>query len=133
MRSIRFFGLFLPLAVITATSAATPTPASAQTALDGEWLFVLNSPMGASEIPLTIQQDGDRLVATLSVDVPEGQGFSMEGSVDGASVRFFTEVDYEGMPMEISLDGAVEDDAMSGMADYGGMAQGDWTAERAEG
>lgn len=130
MRTLRFVALLLAMLAIPASA---PSPAAAQTALDGEWLFVLNSPMGASEIPLTIQQDGDRLVATLSVDVPEGQDFSMEGSTDGTSVRFFTEVDYEGMPMEINLDGAVADGAMSGMADYGGMARGDWTAERAGG
>ncbi|MDX1567423.1 MAG: hypothetical protein R3223_06455, partial [Longimicrobiales bacterium] len=63
----------------------------------------------------------------------DGQEFNLEGSLEGSAIRWSAEVDYEGMPILISLSGNVADGSMSGTADYGGMAHGDWSARRAEG
>lgn len=121
------------VALLTLALACTPSEASAQAALDGNWLLVLNSPVGVFEIPVSVAQDGDRLVATLAVEAPDGQEFDLEGSLEGSSVRWSTEVDYEGMPLVLSLTGSVSEGTMSGIADYGGMAQGDWSAKRSDG
>ena len=121
------------LSALTVLLAYAPSAASAQTALDGNWLLVLNSPVGVFEIPVSIGQDGTRLTASLAVEAPDGQEFSLEGDLEGSAVSWFTEVDYEGMPIALSLTGSVSDGAMSGTVDYGGMAQGDWSARRLEG
>lgn len=128
---MRSFGLLL--AALTVTLFAIPSDASAQTAVDGNWLLVLNSPVGVFEIPVSVAQDGEQVLATLAVEAPDGQEFSLEGSLQGSAIRWSAEVDYEGMPIVISLSGNVSEVTMSGTADYGGMAQGDWSAERAEG
>lgn len=125
--------LGLLLAVLTVTTFSTPAEVSAQTAVDGNWLLVLNSPVGVFEIPVSVAQDGEQVMATLAVDAPSGEDFSLEGSLEGTAIRWSAEVDYEGMPIVISLSGNVADGSMSGTADYGGMAQGDWSAKRAEG
>lgn len=125
--------LVLLLAALTVTVLSTPAEASAQTAVDGNWLLVLNSPVGVFEIPVSVAQEGEQVMATLAVEAPDGQEFSLEGSLQGAAIRWSAEVDYEGMPIVISLSGNVTEGTMSGTADYGGMAQGDWSAERAEG
>ncbi|MFW6200761.1 MAG: hypothetical protein ACOC8K_09310 [Gemmatimonadota bacterium] len=128
---MRYFGLLL--AVLMVTLFATPSEASAQTAVDGNWLLVLNSPVGLFEIPVSVVQDGELVLATLAVEAPDGQEFSLEGSLQGSAIHWSAEVDYEGMPIVISLSGSVSEATMSGTADYGGMAQGDWSARRAEG
>lgn len=128
---MRFLGVLSTLLTISLISM--PADASAQTVVDGNWLLVLNSPVGVFEIPVSIAQDGEQVMATLAVEAPDGQEFNLEGSLEGSAIRWSAEVDYEGMPILISLSGNVADGSMSGTADYGGMAQGDWSARRAEG
>ncbi|MEX0935812.1 MAG: hypothetical protein WD013_02830 [Gemmatimonadota bacterium] len=117
--------------VLLLLAAPVPSQLSAQSVVEGDWMFLLISPQGESEIPLTVTRDGAALMAELSVDVPPGQpGFNMMGTLAGSNVTWTTEVDFQGMPLEINLSGVVDGDEMSGAADYGGMAQGTWSAQR---
>lgn len=115
------------LAVLLVVS---PTQAAAQSAVEGTWVMTIQSPEGPSEFPIQIVQEGD----ALTVSAPPGPDaqFTFEGSVDGSNVRFEMEVDYQGTPLPITLTGSTSEASMDGIADFGGMAQGTWSAERSE-
>jgi hypothetical protein len=123
MRSLVYMlALAVPLVLLPAKGAAQ--------SLDGTWNITLNSPEGIFEFPVAISQDGN----ALNVQAPPGPEpqLTFSGSVDGSSVQFAFETDYQGAPMEITLIGAVSGGRMDGSADFGGLAQGTWTAEKAE-
>lgn len=48
----------------------------------------------------------------------------------GHDVVLVLTIDYQGAPMTITLTGVVADGRMSGGADYGGLAEGTWSAAR---
>ena len=52
------------------------------------------------------------------------------GTVDGSSVRFEFDTDYEGAALPITLSGRITSGRMQGPADFGGLAVGDWNAVR---
>lgn len=107
-----------------------PSKGAAQASLDGNWNLTLNSPEGIFEFPVAISQDGN----ALDVQAPPGPDpqLTFSGTVNGSSVQFEFETDYQGAPMAITLFGSVEGSHMDGSADFGGLAQGTWSAEKAE-
>lgn len=107
-----------------------PAKGTAQTSLDGTWNVTLNSPEGVFEFPVAVSQDGD----TLNVQAPPGPEpqLTFTGTLSGTSVQMAFETNYQGAPMEITLTGSVDGSHMGGSADYGGLAQGTWTADKAE-
>jgi hypothetical protein len=48
----------------------------------------------------------------------------------GSDVTIVLTVDYQGSPMIITYTGAVDGKRMSGDCDFGGLAQGNWSAVR---
>ena len=56
----------------------------------------------------------------------------MAGVVDGSDVRWSWDLDFQGTPLDVVLAGTVADGSMSGMADFGGMAEGTWSASKDE-
>jgi hypothetical protein len=115
------------LALCAATAIlAAPQHASAQSEIEGSWALSLVSPEGNFDIPLTITQEGDSLVAR----IPTGAVF-FTGHQTATGVEFFWPLVYQGMDLPTTLTGAFQDGTWSGIADFGGMAQGTWTAQRA--
>jgi hypothetical protein len=53
------------------------------------------------------------------------------GTLTGNDLKFSFTINTQGMALPITLTGKVEGDTMSGKADFGGFAEGDWTAKRA--
>jgi hypothetical protein len=105
---------------------AASQPVSAQSEIEGSWALSLVSPEGNFDIPLTITQEGDSLVAR----IPTGAVF-LTGYQTPTGVEFFWPLVYQGMDLPTTLTGAFQDGTWSGTADFGGMAQGTWTARRA--
>jgi hypothetical protein len=105
---------------------AASQPVSAQSEIEGSWALSLVSPEGNFDIPLTITQEGDSLVAR----IPTGAVF-FTGYQTPTGVEFFWPLVYQGMDLPTTLTGAFQDGTWSGIADFGGMAQGTWTAQRA--
>jgi hypothetical protein len=85
----------------------------------------LQSPEGSFDIPLTITQEGDSLVAR----IPTGAVF-FTGHETATGVEFFWPLVYQGTDLPTTLVGSFQDGAWSGTADFGGMAAGTWTAQR---
>ena len=110
-----------------------PLPADgvAQTDLSGMWTLTLQSDQGDTPLPVTIVQDGENLKAT--GEIPDLGPVEMTGTIDGSEVAFEWIFYVEGMEVAITLEGTVADDGtISGTADFGGFAQGGWSAKRAE-
>ena len=104
----------------------------AQTDLSGMWTLTMQTEQGDQPLPVTIVQDGETLKAT--GEVPDFGPIEMVGTIDGSEVAFEWVVDAQGMEVLIVLTGTVADDGtISGTADFGGFAQGGWSAKREEG
>lgn len=114
------------VACATAALLATSQPVSAQSQIEGSWMLALQSPEGAFDIPLTITQEGDSLVAR----IPTGAVF-LTGHETSNGVEFFWPLIYQGTDLPTTLTGSFRDGTWTGTADFGGMAQGSWTAQRA--
>ena len=105
------------------------TDGVAQTPLAGDWILSISSPEGDFDLPVTIGQDGDALTLAGRGDLA---GLVMTGALDGSDVRWSWDLDYQGTPLDILLAGTVTEGSMSGMADFGGLADGTWSAKRVE-
>jgi hypothetical protein len=106
-----------------------PGLASAQTTVAGNWDVTINSPQGANTSLVVFKQDGDKVSGVL-----KGRGGELPfegGTLTGNDLKFSFTINTQGMQLPITLTGKVEGDTMSGKADFGGFAEGDWTAKRA--
>jgi hypothetical protein len=114
---------------VLALGLLTAAPALAQTNVAGDWDITINSPQGANTSKVTFKQDTDKLDGLFKS--PAGE-LAFKGTVDGDAVKFTFTVNFQGMPLDIKMDGKVAGDTMTGKADFGGFAEGDWTAKRAD-
>ena len=106
-----------------------PGLASAQTTVAGNWDVTINSPQGANTSLVVFKQDGDKVSGVL-----KGRGGELPfegGTLTGNDLKFSFTINTQGMALPITLTGKVEGDTMSGKADFGCFAEGDWTAKRA--
>jgi hypothetical protein len=89
----------------------------------------INSPQGANTSLVVFKQDGDKVSGVL-----KGRGGELPfegGTLTGNDLKFSFTINTQGMALPITLTGKVEGDTMTGKADFGGFAEGDWTAKRA--
>ena len=106
-----------------------PGLASAQTTVAGNWDVTINSPQGANTSLVVFKQDGDKVSGVFKGRAGE---LPFEGgTLTGNDLKFSFTINAQGMQLPITLTGKVEGDTMSGKADFGGFAEGDWTAKRA--
>jgi len=112
----------LAACAVTAILAA-PGAASAQSSIEGSWVFTVNSPEGTFDIPLTITLEEELFVGR----IPTGEVF-FTGTETASGVEFFWPLVYEGMDLPTTLIGSFKDGAWAGSADFGGMAEGTWVA-----
>jgi len=106
-----------------------PNLASAQTSVAGDWDVTINSPQGANTSLVTFKQDGDKVSGVF-----KGRAGELPfdgGTLTGNELKFSFTITTQGMQLPITLTGKVEGETMSGKADFGGFAEGDWTAKRA--
>jgi hypothetical protein len=89
--------------------------------LVGAWDMSLETPQGTRNFPLVVKEEGGKLV-------PSAPFTSAE--VKGSDVKMSMTVKVNDMDMVITYTGKVEGDAMKGDADFGGFAQGTWSAKR---
>ncbi len=119
------------LAAILFAVAMTALPA-AQTApkILGEWELTTLSPVGETTNTVEFKMDGDTFKAIAKS--PQGERPYDSAAVEGDKVSLVLTIDYQGQPMTISYLGTVADDAINGSVDFGGLAQGSFSAKRKE-
>ncbi len=114
------------LATFVAIAFAASTVAHAQNAGIGAWDLTTISPEGTTTSQVEIRQDGDKLVAVGKS--PRGERPYDSVEIKGDRITLVVTISYNGSPMVITYSGQVTRDAMSGDADFGGLATGSWSA-----
>jgi hypothetical protein len=94
----------------------------------GAWDATLTSPQGTFNIQITLKQDGEKVNG--AVKGPDGD-IPIEGTLTGKDLKLKYTIKFQGNDLLITLTAAVDGGSMKGTADYGGFAQGDFTAKRA--
>lgn len=105
-------------------------PLFAQTNVAGDWEVTINSPQGSNTAIASLKQDGDKVSGVLKNQMGE---LPFEGAtLTGDELKFMFTVNFQGTPLPITLTGKVKGGTIDGKADFGGMAEGDWTAKRVD-
>jgi hypothetical protein len=112
------------LALAVRPAAQTPEPSD----IAGSWDITTVSPLGESTNNMVVSKEGDALKAVAKSDQGELPYDKVEQS--GNTVKIVLTIDFQGTPMIITYTGTVEGKKMGGDADFGGLAQGTWSAVR---
>lgn len=124
-RSFRIISAFVLLAIVAGAAAQ----AKAQN-VTGEWDLTINSPQGSRTIKADFKQEGEKLSGVLRSQRGEVQ---LSGTVKGNEIKFSYPYSGDGLEFTITMSGSIDGGAMQGKADFGGFADGDWTANRPAG
>jgi hypothetical protein len=116
----------------TPAPAAKPAPAAAPAAgagpnVAGNWTLSIQTPMGARDSTLVLQQNGATLSGTMQS--PRGE-VPINGTINGKEVAFTMNVNVQGQDMKIDYAGTVENDAMKGKVVLGQFGEGTWSGKR---
>jgi hypothetical protein len=108
-------------------------PAAAQSSsVAGEWDVILNTPGGPRNLKALFKVEGEKLTGELRRENAPAPA-PLQGTVKGKEVKFSYTVRYNDNDLLITMIGNVEGDAIKGTADFGGVAQDEWSAKRASG
>jgi hypothetical protein len=113
---------------LLALTLLTASPVFAQTNITGDWDVTVVSPQGTNTTPVSFTQEGDKVSGIFKS--PQGQLPFDGGKMTGSDLTFTFTVTMQGMQLPITLTGKVDGTSMTGTADFGGFAQGEWTAKR---
>lgn len=103
-------------------------PVLGQSGAAGTWDVTLNSPQGTFNMQFILKQDGEKLSGAVKSQRGE---LPLEGTLKGKDITLKWTTKYQDNDLPITLTGALDGAAMKGTADYGGFAQGDFSAKRA--
>jgi hypothetical protein len=113
---------------LLALSLLIASPVFAQTDITGDWDVTVNSPQGSNTTPVTFKQEAGKVSGMFKS--PQGTLPFEGGTMAGNDLKFTFTVNVQGMELPITLTGKVEGETMTGKADFGGFAEGDWSAKR---
>ncbi len=124
----------LPAILLTLVFALSfAAPVSAQSThltgdLTGDWDLTITSPQGPNTSKASLKQEGEKLTGAFKGQRGE---LPLQGTVKGKEVKLTFTVKFQDQDMPITLSGLIEGETMKGDADFGGLAQGDWSGKRA--
>jgi hypothetical protein len=103
-------------------------PAAAQgSSVAGDWEIIMISPVGQHPVKASLKLDGEKLLGLVKGEIGETP---IEGTFTEKRVKIAFKVPYQGTDLLITLLGEIDGDSLKGTADYGGMAQGEWSGRR---
>ncbi len=111
-------------------AAAAAPMAKAQSGGGNEWEVTINSPQGAQTSTLVYTLEGETLKGQLK---NARGGLPVTGMLKGNDITVKFNYKAGDMEMLITLTGKVTGDTAKGEADFGGMAQGEWTGKKLAG
>ena len=116
--------------VVVAGLMARPVAQSQTATADivGDWDITTLSPIGEQTNVISISKDGEGFKAVAKS--PQGELPYDKVQLAGTTVTIVLTIQYENSPMIITYTGLVGEKSMSGDADFGGLAQGTWSAVR---
>jgi hypothetical protein len=117
-------------AIFTVLTLSFAAAARAQNAPDivGTWAMTTYSPQGENTNTMVVSREGDTLKAVARSDRGERPYDSI--SLSGDTVTIVMTISFSGAPMTITYTGKLSGTSMTGDADFGGMAQGSWSAAK---
>jgi hypothetical protein len=92
----------------------------------------MNTPQGAQNFRAEFAVEGETLKGQLKRG-NNPQGLPVTGTAKGKEVSFSYSVKFQEMDLKITMTGNIDGDNIKGVADFGGLAQDEWTAKRATG
>jgi len=113
---------------LLALALLTASPVFAQTNITGDWDVTVVSPQGPNTTPVSFKQDGDKVSGVFKG--AQGELPFDGGSMTGNDLKFSFTINFQGNSLPITLTGKVDGATMAGKADFGGFAEGDWSAKR---
>ena len=115
---------------LLALTLLTASPVFAQTNITGDWDVTVVSPQGPNTTPVTFKQEGDKVSGMFKS--PQGTLPFDSGKITGNDLTFTFTISFQGNSLPITLTGKVDGASMAGAADFGGFAQGEWSAKRSD-
>ncbi len=112
-------------------TAAAPVAAQAIN-LTGDWEIILKTPQGDFPVKVTIKQEGEKL-SGLARGPLGVRSAPVQGTIQGREVKAGCLIRMDNNDIQITLTGEVDGDSIKGKADFGGFAEGVWTAKRLSG
>ena len=116
---------FVASIVIAGSALAQPVPVS----VAGDWDVTVQSPQGTNTVLVTLKQDGEKLDGLFKSPLGE---LPFTGTLTGNEMKFNFMFPVDGQPLAITMTGKVDGETITGKADFGGFAEGDWSAKRAK-
>ena len=93
----------------------------------GAWEVTITSPRGTNTVKATFKQVGEKLEGVFK---READDVSLQGTVKGKEIKFSYTRRIQDNDLVITLTGEIEGDSIKGKADFGGFAEGEWSAKR---
>jgi hypothetical protein len=104
-------------------SFATVTMAQS---VDGNWEAKIVSPQGERVAPISLKQSGETITGKMGP-------YDITGTIKGSDVTLKYTVKFQDNDLPITMTGKLNGDAMAGKADFGGFAEGEWSAKKSDG
>ncbi len=120
------FGMTAVLTVLLAALPLAQTLPSPE--VFGEWEMTTISPVGENTNTVEFKKDGEAVRAIAKS--PQGERPYDSTSVEGSKITLVLTVDFQGQPMTITYMGTLADNQINGSADFGGLAQGTFSAKK---
>jgi hypothetical protein len=108
-----------------ALSPAIAAPAQSAN-IPGSWDLTIESPQGKRTVVLIIKKEGDKLIGLMKSQRGERPLDSV--AVKGDEITFVITQQVQGQDLVMSYKGKIAGESMKGDADFGGLAQGTWSA-----
>jgi hypothetical protein len=119
----------LSSALLALSLAAVALLAQTKVDVTGKWMFDVQTGAGGGMPTVTMKQDGEKLTGHYSSAQLGEADFT--GSIKGTELTFAFRVEVQGMPIDVTYKGTVENnDAMKGTINLAGVAQGTFTGKR---
>ena len=94
--------------------------------INGDWEVKIVSPQGERTAPVSLKQSGDNVTGKLGP-------YDISGSVKGTAVTLKYTLKFNEMDIPTTMTGTLNGEAMGGKVDFGGMAEGEWSAKKSGG
>ena len=92
--------------------------------IDGNWDVKIVSPQGERVAPVSLKQSGENISGKMGP-------YDVTGSIKGNAVTLKYTVKFQDNDLPITMTGTLNGEAMGGKADFGGFAEGEWSAKKA--
>lgn len=104
-----------------------PAAAPAQTNVTGDWAVTVESPQGPVTLDASMKQAGEELTGTI---VSPMGSVDFKGKVVNDTLDVAYTMEMQGNAIQITMNGKVAGDSISGNFNFGGLGDVPWTAKR---